>query len=292
MLYNILVKNILCKTENTKDIYKESLEKFTYKDKKLSSKQIKDELNKIDFDSLKICKEMEISGKYEGLWTNLFVKPLAWIIIKMGNILGKYGFSIILTTLIIRLVAWPLSKKQAKQSEMLKSAKPDLDRLEKKYKNKQDQQSQIQKSQEMMMIYKKYHINPMSGCLMALIQIPLFFAFYEAINRIPAIFEEVFLGFHLGTSPLQGVLAGHIQYIIFIILIPSTTYFSFKLNSGIGMGMDQEKQMNFMRNIMIFMMTIMAFSISSGIAIYWVISQGITILQNILVKRGQNNVRN
>lgn len=288
----ILVNNILCKTDNTEEMYRSSLEKYKVDDKTLSKKEINESIKKVNFDDLQVCKKMSVTGKYEGLWTNIFVKPLAWLIINIGNILGKYGLSIIITTLLVRGIVWPLSKKQAMQSENLKKAQPDLKRLENKYKNKQDQQSQMQKSQEMMVIYKKYGINPMTGCLMSFIQIPLFFAFYEAINRIPAIFEETFISFHLGTSPLQGLMNGHYQYAIFIILIPLTTYFSFKLNSGAGLGAEQEKQMNLMKNIMIFMMTVMAFSISSGIAIYWVISQGMTIIQNLLVKRGKDNVRN
>lgn len=79
---------------------------------------------------------------------------------------------------------YPITKKSAMQSENLKKAQNDLQKLEKKYAGKQDQESMMQKSQEMMLIYKKYNINPMSGCIFALIQIPLFFAFYEAMNRI------------------------------------------------------------------------------------------------------------
>jgi len=181
---------------------------------------------------------------------------------------------------------YPFTKKTALQSENLKKAQPELDKLEKKYKNKQDQEAMMQKTQEMMLIYKKYNISPMSGCLFSLVQIPLFFAFYEAISRIPAIFEETFLSLQLGTSPAVALFSnGQLQYIILIILIPLATYFSFKLNSGASMGKEQEKQMKTMTNMMVIFMTITAFSISSGIAIYWVVSNIFTIIQNLLVKR-------
>ena len=91
---------------------------------------------------------------------------------------------------------YPLTRKSAMQSENLKLAQPELDKLEKKYKNRQDQESMMQKSQEMLLIYKKYQINPMAGCLYAFIQLPLFLAFYEALNRLPLIFEGTFLGLH------------------------------------------------------------------------------------------------
>jgi membrane protein insertase Oxa1/YidC/SpoIIIJ len=72
----------------------------------------------------------------------------------------------------------------------------------------------MMKSQETMAIYKKYKINPLMGCLMAFIQLPLFFAFLEAINRVPAIFEEKLFGLQLGTNPVVGIGNGNYIYIV------------------------------------------------------------------------------
>lgn len=274
----VLTKNILCKPTD-KEIIK-IYESYNKSVKKSS---------KVDLKKLEECSTMKINGKYESLWTNIFVKPLAWVIIKIGNLVKSYGLSLILVTILIRAIVMPITLKTAKQSKNMQKAKPELEKLEKKYQNKNDQEAMMQKSQEMMMIYKKYGINPMSGCLFSFIQIPLFFAFYEAIGRIPVIFEETFLGFQLGTSPLTAVLNGKFHYIIFIVLIAAATYFSFKLNSSL-MSDEQAKQMKLMQNIMVVMMTITAFSISSGIAIYWVTSNVFTIVQNLIVKRGVKNV--
>ena len=274
----VLTKNILCKPTD-KEIIK-IYESYNKSVKKSS---------KVDLKKLEECSTMKINGKYESLWTNIFVKPLAWVIIKIGNLVKSYGLSLILVTILIRAIVMPITLKTAKQSKNMQKAKPELEKLEKKYQNKNDQEAMMQKSQEMMMIYKKYGINPMSGCLFSFIQIPLFFAFYEAIGRIPVIFEETFLGFQLGTSPLTAVLNGKFHYIIFIVLIAAATYFSFKLNSNV-MSDEQAKQMKLMQNIMVVMMTITAFSISSGIAIYWVTSNVFTIVQNLIVKRGVKDV--
>lgn len=266
-----LVENILCKPkdENTLNLYRE---------------------NNIEVDSLVDCENFKItSGGYEGIWTTIFVKPLAWVIIGLGKLVKNYGLSVIIVTILIRLVLYPLTKKTALQSENMKKAQPELEKLEKKYKNRQDNDAMMQKSQEMMLIYKKYGINPLSGCLFSFIQIPLFFAFYEAMNRIPALFEETLLSFQLGTSPLTAMSAGKFQYIIFIILVIATTYFSFKLNSTASMGNEQEKQMKMMSNISIIFISIASFTISSGIALYWIFNSGFTILQNLLVKRSKKN---
>ncbi len=268
-----LVTNILCKPTD------ENMIKLYNKYNKISKKKVK-------LNELQKCTKMNVFNDYQDLWTNIFVKPLAWLIIQIGRVIKSYGLALILTTLLIRLIAYPFTKKAALQSENMKKAQPELEKLEKKYKNKTDQESMMKKSQEMLFIYKKYDINPMSSCLFAFFQIPLFFAFYEAISRIPLIFEENFIGFELGISPIKAVAQGQYYYLIFIVLIGAATYFSFKLNSGAAMSEEQAKQMKSMSNIMVIIMTITAFSISTGIAIYWITSNIFTIIQNLLVKRG------
>lgn len=244
------------------------------------------EENKINLSQLPKCENLKVfSGNYDGIWTTIFVKPLAFIIVKLGTLFKSYGLSIILITLIIRLIMYPVTKNTAMQSENMKKAKPELDFLEKKYKNKQDSDSMMLKSQEMMAIYKKYNINPMTGCLFSFIQIPLFFAFYEALNRLPAVFEGKFLGFQMGMSPLTGLTTGNYQYLVIIILVIIATYLSFKLNATASMGSEQEKQMKLMTNMMLIFIAIASFSISTGIAIYWITNNIFTIIQNLIVKR-------
>ena len=181
----------------------------------------------------------------------------------------------------------PVTKKTAMQSENMKKAQPELEKLEKKYRDCTSQQEMMMKSQEMLAIYKKYNINPMAGCVFALIQIPLFFAFYESMNRLPVIFEGKFLGLNLGMSPLTAMKAGQWYYIILVILVVVVTYFSFKMNQTASMGAEQEKSMKMTTNIMIVFISIASFSISTSIALYWIFNSGFTIFQNLLVKRGK-----
>lgn len=240
--------------------------------------------NKVDISKLPKCEKFKAnSGGYEGLWTSIFVKPLAWIILSTGKIVENYGLSLIIVSLLIRLIAYPVTKKTAMQSELLKKAKPELDRLEKKYENKTDQESLMKKNQEMMMIYKRYDINPVSGCLFSFLQLPLFIGFLEAINRVPAIFEEKFLIFQLGTTPKTAILNGNIHYIILILIVGITTYYSFKLNMTSMGNNEQSKTMN---RMMVIMITVMAIFMTSALNIYWITTNLFTIIQNLLVKRG------
>ena len=102
-----------------------------------------------------------------------------------------------------------------------------------------------------------------------------------------------FLGLNLGTSPSVGLLnQGNFLYLILIILVVLATYFSFKFNMRDLQNEEQAKQMKSMTYFMVVMMSITAFSISSGIAVYWITSNLFTIIQNILVKRSVKNGRN
>lgn len=280
-----LVSNILCQPENG-DVIK------TY------------EKHEVDIEKLPTCpKFTPATGGYEGIWSTIFIKPLSWLIIQIGLLVKNYGLAIIIVTLIIRMIIFPISKKSAMQSEGMKAASKDLQKLESKYRNRQSQQDQMMKAQEMMSIYKKYNINPMSGCLFAFIQMPLFFAFLESLYRIPAVFEGTFIGFNLGTSPFNALFGtsfsfnnlidsfgtGNWIYILLPIAVGLATFFSFKMNSGLGgSNPEQERQMKLMMNLMMVFITFASFTMSTSIIIYWITGSLFTIVQTLILRRHKN----
>lgn len=266
-----LTKNILCKPTN-----KETIKAY--------------EENGVDLAAIPKCSEFKVtSGGYEGLWTSIFVKPLAFVILFISRYVKSAGLALIITSLALRLVLYPITKKTAMQSELIKKAQPELDRLEKKYANKTDSDSMMKKSQEMTLIYKKYNINPISGCLYSFIQLPLFIAFLEAINRVPALFEENFLTLQLGTTPSVGIFSnGNWLYIILILLVGITTYFSFNLNKTTSTS--NNDPMANMTNIMTGMITVMGIFMPTALCIYWITTNLFTIVQNLLVKRSKEVV--
>ena len=241
------------------------------------------------------CKEFTPTIKSdEGLWDNVFIKPLAWVILKLGYLVKNFGLAVILAGLAIRLVLYPVTKKSAMQSENLKKAQPELQKLEKKYANRtDDQQAMMQKSQEMMAIYKKYNISLFSGCIIAFIQLPLFIAFLEAINRTPAIFEGHFLGLQLGTTPWFALSQGNFWYIIIPVIVFLVTFFSFKFtrNDVTDTSNPAAGSTKIMMNVMVVVITISSFQLSTAIGLYWITSSLFTIIQNLLVMRGGNSAR-
>ncbi len=244
------------------------------------------EENGMDLKDVPECDEFTLtSGGYEGLWDSIFIKPLSLLLITVGELVKNYGLSIILVSLLIRILAFPLTRKTALQSELIKKAKPELDKLEKKYPNKNNQDEQMKKTQEMMAIYKKHKINPLAGCLFALIQLPLFIAFLEAIQRTPALFEDKLLGLQLGTTPAVGITSSvWYIYLLLIIIIGVTTYFSMKLNTT---NASSDVNLKMMPTIMTIMIIITGIFMPAGLGLYWVTSNAFTVAQNLLVKRSK-----
>lgn len=263
-----LTKNILCKPTN-KDVIK------------------KYEENRVDINKLPDCDNYKVtSGGYEGLWTSLFVKPLAFIILFIAKYVSSAGLALIITSISLRLILYPVTKKTAMQSELIKKAQPELDKLEKKYKDKTDTESIMKKSNEMTMIYKKYNINPVSGCIYAFLQLPIFFAFLEAINRVPLLFEENFLKLQMGTTPYVGLINnGNWFYLLLIALVGLTTYFSFNLNTTTSQ--NDNNPMKNMSNIMTIMIIVMGLFMPAALCIYWIATNLFTIVQNLIVKRSK-----
>ena len=269
----VLTENIVCRPTN-----KEVIKLY--------------EENNVEIEKLPKCNKFKPFAEYEGLWTTIFVKPLAWIIINVGVQLGKIGLNkglsnglaIILSCLLIRLAMYPVTRKTAMQSEKMSAIKPELDKLEKKYKDKNDEAAQKMKAQEMMAIYQKNKINPLSSCLLSFVQIPLLFAYLEAINRTPVIFENKFLGLDMGTTISSGIMSDkwHI-YILFLAIILGTTYLSFKktLKDQTAMAAQMKGTIYFM----LAMILIASFSLPVALGLYWISSSVFTIIQNKMVER-------
>ena len=257
-----LTSNIICRPES-ESLYNQYLQNEKYMEIKL------EELPK--------CSEMKVyeNSSYNGLWVAIFVRPLAWLIIQLGKVMGPwgYGISVMLVGLLIRIVLLPFTIKTTKQQKNMQKLQPEMAKIEAKYSGRTDQESMMMKSQETMALYQKYKVNPLGSCLIAFIQMPLFFAFLEAINRVPAIFENDFWIYQLGTTPLYGIKQGNYWYILLIVLILLFTFLTFKNSmSSMSGNSEQQKQTKYMMMFMVVFIGIASVQLPSAIALYWIVS--------------------
>ena len=134
--------------------------------------------------------EFKFSSFWEGMWgwpVSVLSWPIAFVCSTIGKALGNSFFwGILFTTLIVRTLAWPIYSRQNSMSLKMTLMNPELTKLQRKYANRKDPQSQQQMQMEMMKIYKKYKVNPLGCILPMFIQFPIFMAMYEVVNRINA----------------------------------------------------------------------------------------------------------
>jgi YidC/Oxa1 family membrane protein insertase len=110
-------------------------------------------------------------------WTNFIAKPLLYGMKFCNDYVKNYGVSIIILTIFVKIIFWPLSNKSYKSMKEMQKIQPLLMKIREKYKNDKEQMNR-----ELMQLYRTYKINPMSGCLPIVVQIPVFFALYKVLS--------------------------------------------------------------------------------------------------------------
>ncbi len=110
-------------------------------------------------------------------WTDIIARPLLYVLRFFNQYIHNYGVSIILLTILIKILFWPLTHKSYKSMKEMQKLQPRMAKLREKYKGNREQLNR-----ETMGLYKTYKINPMSGCLPMVIQIPVFFALYRILG--------------------------------------------------------------------------------------------------------------
>ena len=215
---------------------------------------------------------------------------------------GYFAVGIVLTTIVVRTIAWPVYASTNNMSNRMKLAGPDIQKLERKYQNRTDRESMQRKQMEMMQIYKKHKVNFL-GCLTPLIQFPIFSAMWQLVRRIMApggMFNaQVTDGFILGVNLHSGSGSwDDIAHIILVVLVGITMAVLTKLGQMQPKYMkntvshqpknekqqQQEKTMKMMTWFMTIMMVVVSFTSNNAMSFYWIIGNIYSIGQNLLMK--------
>lgn len=132
------------------------------------------------------------SGLIMGPISKLLGLVINWLYNLFSNMgIVSIGFTIIMFTVLIRLILFPSMFSQNKSSKVMNYIQPEINKINKKYRNKKDQESLMKQQQEVREIQEKYGANMTGGCLTSLIQLPIFFAVYNVIQNIPAYVTKI-----------------------------------------------------------------------------------------------------
>ena len=204
-----------------------------------------------------------------GIFTFLAV-PLLKLLTWFEGFLGNWGLAIILLTILIKIVFWPLSRKSFKSMEQMKKLQPRMKQLQEKYKNDKEALSR-----EMMQLYKTYGVNPMGGCLPILIQLPVFVALYQALLNCIELRHASFITYLPGTDLLWlADLSVKDPFYITPLVMGATMFLQQWLSPAMG-----DPQQRKIMMIMPVVFTVMFINFPSGLVLYWLCNNILSIIQ-------------
>lgn len=196
-----------------------------------------------------------------------------WMLLVMNaiySVVPNYGVAIILLTVLIKILFWPIMQKSTDSMKKMQDLKPQLDILKEKYKSNPQKMQQ-----EQMALYKKHGVNPMASCLPMLIQMPVFIAMFTVIRKAVELRGAGFLWISDLSEPemlFSDVLPMPLN--ILPLLMAATMFLQQKMTPSTGDA--QQKQMMMMMPVM---MLIFLYNMASGLTLYWTVSQLLSILQ-------------
>lgn len=200
----------------------------------------------------------------------ILAKPLLWLLSFFQSFVVNWGVAIILLTIFIKIIFWPLTKKSYKSMEQMKKIAPLMEEVKKKYGN--DRQAL---SREMMQLYRTYNINPMSGCLPILIQLPVFIALYNALLNSENLRHAEFITYLPFTDILWlADLSVKDPLYITPIVMGATMFLQQWLSPAVGDPTQRKVMM-----LMPLIFTFMFLNFPSGLVVYWLANNVLSIAQ-------------
>ncbi|MCF8068549.1 MAG: membrane protein insertase YidC [Desulfobacterales bacterium] len=215
---------------------------------------------------------------------DLLAKPCVWLMNKLYSVIPNYGLAIIILTLMIKGVLWPLGTKSYKSMAEMKKIQPLMAELREKYKD-----DKRKMNEETMKLYKLYKVNPMGGCLPMILQIPVFFALYRMLYQAIELRHAPFFGwindlsapdrlFSFGFSvpfmePPYGIP-------VLTIIMGATMLLQQKMSPPMG-DPTQAKMMMLMPVVF----TVIFINFSSGLVLYWLVNNVVSISQQYYISK-------
>ena len=199
------------------------------------------------------------------------------------GVVGNYGIAIIIVTVLMRIIIFPLTLKQEKSMKKMRELQPELEKKKEKYKD--NPQEYQQKTAE---LYRESGVNPLGGCLPLLIQMPVFVALYWAFsgNAIPA--DAKFLWFTL-KQPDRLFMIGNFAFNLLPILNVGVTYIQQKIMTSATSGQESSQQMQTMLYMMPLMMLFIFYKMPSGVTLYYLVSGALSLVQQYFILKGRSD---
>jgi len=208
-------------------------------------------------------------------------EPFSWILNKLFSLLGSYGLAIVILTILVKLILWPLTAQATRSQKKMQSLQEPMSKLREKHKGNSQKLNQ-----EMMKFYKEHKVNPFAGCWPILIQIPIFLGMFWMLRSAAELYGQSFLWANdLSEQDHVGQVQGFSLNVLPILMVV-TQWLQMKLNPmQMGPELSDAQRINAkMMRFMPFMFLIFLYFFSSALVLYWTVQNLMTILQTLVTK--------
>ncbi len=231
--------------------------------------------------SLKVLSDLnnELDRAIDFGWFDIIAKPGLQLMNFIYGMIPNYGIAIIILTILIKIVLWPLGNKGYKSMNEMKKLQPEMAKIREKYKDDKKKMNE-----ELMSLYKTYKINPMGGCLPMILQIPVFIAFYRMLYGAIELRHAPFFGWINDLSAPDRLFNFDVGYVplmeppygipVLTIVMGATMFLQQKMTPAPG-DPAQAKMMTFLPIVFTFIFI----NFPSGLVLYWLVNNVLSIAQ-------------
>jgi len=215
---------------------------------------------------------------------DIIAKPCVWLMNKLYSVLPNYGIAIIILTILIKIILWPLGSKSYKSMSEMKKIQPLMKEIREKYKNDKKKMNE-----EVMGLYRTYKINPLGGCLPMLVQLPVFFALYRMLYQAIELRHAPFFLWIDDLSAPDRLFRFDVAIPfmeppygipVLTIIMGATMLLQQKMSPPMG-DPTQAKMMMFMPLIF----TVIFINFSAGLVLYWLVNNILSISQQYYIQK-------
>ncbi len=210
----------------------------------------------------------------------VIVVPLMWVLEQCHRLVQNWGLAIILLTVLVKIIFFPLTRKSFESMRAMQALQPRIKEIQQKYKNDKEKMNQ-----EMMALYRTHKVNPLGGCLPMLLQLPVLYALYRALYVSIELRHAEFIWWINDLSSPENLITlpimGGVGLGVMPFLMGASMFVQQKMSTTTPG--DQFQQKMFMA--MPLVITVISFGFPTGLVLYWMISNLLTIIQQYVINR-------
>lgn len=224
-----------------------------------------------------------------GLFDFILVIPIAKGILWVSNSTGNVLWGVIAMTVLINLIILPIMIKSTVSTQKMQMIQPEMEKIQNKYKGKNDQASQMRMSAEISKLYKDNDVS-MFGGFATFLTLPIMFAMWQSVQRIQILYTSTAFGLNLGATPMSAIGKGQWGYIILIAVMGLSQWFAIEISNMMlkrnpnYKESKQQKSMKSMNYFMVLMIVYFGLTMPAAMSFYWITTNIIMVLRTVFIQ--------